>query len=187
MSLDRRLRSDLSDAASPYAPDVEAVLGSVTARGRRSRARRRVAGATLAGVAIAVGLVVVRPGSPADEVQSAATTVPAGAIEGRYVAMLTPEALGDDPGLSGGWTMELGADGSIALTPPGEPDAGTYVYSLDRDVLRTNAFVDERCAGLPNGSYRWRLVGDQLTLVRTSDACAVRVAVLASATWRRDP
>ena len=82
--------------------------------------------------------------------------------------------------------MDLGADGSAVFTPPGGDEAGTYVYSVERDVLRTNAFVHERCAGLPNGSYRWRLTGDALTLIRTSDACAVRVTILASATWRRD-
>ncbi len=182
MSLDRRLRRDLSTAASTYAPDVETVLGDVTARGQRSRARRRAAGAGLAGLAIVVGAVFVGMQTEPTEVESAATTIPSGDIDGRYVATLGPEA-GD---LAGTWTMELGADGSIALTPPGGTVAETYVYSVERDVLRTNAFVDDRCTGRPNGSYRWRLTGDQFTLVRTSDACADRATILASTTWRRD-
>ena len=84
--------------------------------------------------------------------------------------------------------MTFNGDGSIVWNPP--PGSG-LIESLPRDpyqvsgtTFSTNLFARSFCQGSGIGTYEWVHSGGTLTLVATSEACAVRRAILTSTPWQ---
>jgi hypothetical protein len=86
--------------------------------------------------------------------------------------------------LAGTYEMRLRADGSLTMVAPFTvdiPDTAAS-FSITGHQLRTNLLVGTRCRA--DGTYRWSLSAGALTLVVSDDACARRVAMLATTPWR---
>jgi hypothetical protein len=79
--------------------------------------------------------------------------------------------------------MRLRADGSMTvITPFGVdiPDSAAS-FSITGHELRTDFLVGAGCT--TDGTYRWSLSAGALRLVVAHDACARRIAMLATAAW----
>jgi hypothetical protein len=187
MSVDGRLRNDLSRDASRVDVDVDRFLDSVVTGGRRRQRVRRVVGV----MAVAALIAVVGLATPAvlDAIRHGdqpAAAVPA-AIEGTYVVRIGPSDVRGTPRLDveGLWQLTVRGDGLLSLAGPrgSSVSAPSSQYQLDGERILTTAFASEQCSGV--GVYRWQREGSTLTFTLESDACAVRVEVLTSHPWEK--
>jgi hypothetical protein len=193
MPLDRRLREGMSRLTADVDPDVDRIL-QTSVRVARRRIIVRRASVVLQAAAVLALVVVAGPrlldmlstsGTPADRPTPSHVDGPQ-AIAGTYpIEVSGGPAVVDDQGLAGTWTLQLQEDGSIDVTAPASFAGSVQGYSFDVDgnVLRTDAFVNDLCneaqgAGVPVGTYRWELIGRDLVLDATDDACPGRVAIL---------
>jgi hypothetical protein len=192
MSLDRRLREGFERLISDIVPDVERHLHVSHRVARRRIIMRRVA---MTATSLAVLAVVVVTGPrlleafrterlPAGPPSPSAAIGPE-TIAGTYTVTVDagPEVV-ERFGLAGEWTLELNGDGSISMTAPASFDGSVegYTFDVSGNVFVTNAFVNDVCneaqgQGRPVGRYEWELVGGDLVLRSTDDACPGRTQI----------
>jgi hypothetical protein len=209
MPLDRRLRDELARAAAAVEPDVGARLEAVTRRAsRRSGAGGRV---VLSAVAVVVVLVLVRfagvgphlelapgaapsPGSGASAIPSSSASLRDGVTGTWTVTLPAAEPGVGTLGMVGDWTMRLGADSTVELSPPEgfDPpsggDLGRYAYAVTGSSLVTNLFTRDfsaSCAG--SGRYTWTADHLVLRLSVTADTCEPRRVLLTTRAWSAAP
>ncbi len=183
------LRRELMRFADDIPVDTEDALAAVLARGR-ARVRRRRA-AALAGIPLAVALIVVTAavwaGGAAPREQGAPASHPS-RITGTWQRTVAAEA--PLPAEAAGtWTMVIASDGALTLVPPyawtDRYGQLTGVYRRSGDALRTNVFASELCAGAA-GTYSLTADLQRLALRASTEPCAARQAVLAGR-WDRAP
>lgn len=201
MPLDRRLRDDLHRTADIIEPDTEVGLERVTRR--RAASRTRTSGAMLAAAMTVIAIVfvaVIMPGRQQDGavpggVDPTGRPVPtvrdSTGILGSWSVTLTDADPGvSELGMSGEWTMHLGADATIDLVapdgfqPPSDRAPTGYVHAEDGSMLLTTLFArdfSESCTG--PGTYTWSVTGDGLSLAAVEDTCGARRALLATRPW----
>jgi hypothetical protein len=193
MSLDRRLRDGLHDAAVGTAPDVERHLARVLTRHRRrTRARRSasVLAAALVVVAVALGVPSVTSGLREDDA-SVLEPAPPPSLPGTYVVDVPTSAAAESDGMTGRWVVVLGPDGDVDVTPPPGFRGVTsgITYRTDGDLLRIDAFIsDPVCQGSqvagPVGTYRWARSATRLQLEAVDESCAARELLFAGQPWQ---
>ena len=88
--------------------------------------------------------------------------------------------------LAGRWTIRLRGD---TIDPVTAPPAFTGVLSAYQFQVRggrfsTNLFIEDVCANMPVGVYRWVLSGQTLRFAVVSDRCRARVVFFTSGLWR---
>src|SRR4051794_15602589 len=186
MSVDGRLRNELSDDASHVDVDVDQFLDSVITRGRRRQRIRRVGGVVTLAALIAIIALVGPPVLDVIRQQHDQPAAPASAmIEGTYAVRITPAdtAALDARDLDGLWQFALRGDGLLtAQGPPATPvSTPPTQYHIEGDQLLTTALQSRTCPGV--GVYRWSLQGSRLTLTLISDRCPVRVALFTAHPW----
>jgi hypothetical protein len=189
MSVDGRLRNDLSRDGSAVDVDVDRSLVDVVRRGRRQRRLRRIGAVTILTAVIAV-LAVLGP-SVLDVLRSqrqkpvAPTPAAATAIEGTYaVKIRRADTAGVRAlGLEGLWQFTLRGDGLVTAEGPARSSVSTppKQYQLLGDQLLTTAFASDTCSGL--GVYRWAREGSALSFTLVTDACAARVVLFTAHPW----
>jgi hypothetical protein len=189
MSVDGRLRNELSRDASGLDIDVDRFLGDVVRGGKRRQRIRRVGGAVVA-MAMIAAVVLIGPAvidivrhqrtHPAHQ----GTTAP-GAIAGTYAVEIKQADASGTPGLhlEGLWQFTLRGDGLVSVTGPAGANVSTprSQYQLEGDRLLTTAFGSDSCSGV--GVYRWSREGATLSFTLVSDACAVRVVLFTAHPW----
>lgn len=193
MSLDKRVKDALERTSLSVDPDVPRDLSSVRRKTRRAVIRQRMTvtlvAAALAAVAVFLGPRVLDVIRSQRHVPANPPSVSTGPLPGSYRADLTG-AGGSiaSSSVDGPWSMTFNGDGSIVWNPP--PGSG-LIESLPRDTYQvsgttfsTNLFARSLCQGSGIGTYEWVRSGGTLTLVATSDACAVRRAILTSTPWQ---
>ena len=193
MSVDRRLRAGLHDAADQLPTDTERAFAAVVTGARQQRVRRRVAGGVLASAVVATSALAWQQLTPADR-GAAPAPAPAATPAGQYVVDV-PDARsgGNAVDMAGRWLVTLTQDGSIAVDPPpgftASVDGGTY--SVTGDELRTDLFVGGVCettqATDPVASYRWIRTAAGLDLVPLDENCPGRQALFDTPLWRVVP
>jgi len=193
MSIDKRVKAALERSSQIVDPDVARDLSSVRRKTRRAVIRQRIGvtlvAAALAALALFFGPRVLDVIRSQRHVPANLPSVSAGPLPGSYRADLTG-AGGSIASLNvdGVWSMTFNGDGSIVWNPP--LGAG-LIESLPRDTYQvsgtrfsTNLFARSLCQGSGIGTYEWVRSGGTLTLVATSEACAVRRAILTSTPWQ---
>lgn len=186
MSVETRLRNELSRDASFVDVDVDRSLGDVVRGGKRRQRLRRVSGAMVV-MALIAGVATIGPGILdiiRHQRNEPASPTPTAPIVGTYTTRLEDS----DPalrglGLSGQWQLTLRSDGVMTVTGPlgAKVSTSRTQYQLQDGTFLTSAFASETCSGV--GVYRWFRDGATLTLTQVSDACDLRVALLASHPW----
>src|SRR4051812_16032697 len=138
MSVDGRLRNELSDDASHLDVDVDRFLDRVVTRGRRRQRVRRVGGA----IALAALAAVVALTGPATlhvirhqhDQPAAPVSAP---LEGTYAMRIGPDDIVGTPQLhvAGLWQLTVRADGllSLAGSRVSSVSAPSSQYQLDGD------------------------------------------------------
>jgi hypothetical protein len=190
MSVDGRLRNELTRDASDLDVDVDRSLGDVVRGGQRRQRIRRVGGA-VAVVAVIAAVALVGP-AVIDIVRQQRThpahegiTAP-GAIAGTYAIQINRADASGTPGLQleGLWQFTLRGDGLVTVTGPAGANVPTprSQYQLEGDRLLTTAFASDTCSGV--GIYRWSRDGSTLSFTLVSDACAVRVLLFTAHPWQ---
>jgi hypothetical protein len=189
MSVDGRLRNELSRDASDLDVDVDRFLGDVVRAGQRRQRIRRVGGVVLVTALIATVALfgpavmdVVRHQRTRPAHQG--TTTPE-AIAGTYAVEINRADGSGTPGLhlEGLWQFTLRGDGLVTVTEPAGANVSTRrsQYQLEGDRLLTTAFASDSCSGV--GVYRWSREGSTLSFTLVSDACAVRVVLFTAHPW----
>jgi hypothetical protein len=189
MSVDGRLRNELSRDASDLDVDVDRFLGDVVRGGQRRQRIRQVGGvvfvlALIAAVALIGPAVmdVVRHQRTLPAHQGTTTPV---AIAGTYVVEINRADASGTPELQleGLWQFTLRGDGLVTVTGPAGANVSTprSQYQLESDRLLTTAFASDSCSGV--GVYRWSREGSMLSFTLVSDACAVRVVLFTAHPW----
>jgi hypothetical protein len=189
MSVDGRLRNELSRDAAEVPVDVDRFLGDVVRGGQRRQRIRRAGGAVLV-VALIAAIALVGP-AVVDVIRHQRThpanqgpTAP-GAIEGTYAVRILPaDASGASAlHLEGLWQFTLRGDGLVSVTGPSGSKVSTLrsQYQLEGDRILTTAFASDTCSGV--GVYRWSRDGSTLTFTPVSDACTVRTVLFTSHPW----
>jgi hypothetical protein len=189
LSIDGRLRNDLTRDASLVDIDASLFLDPIVTGGRRRRRLRRAAGAAailaLAAIVVLAGpavLAVIR-----HEHQRPAEPVPTapGGIVGTYAArILTADVRGvRGVDLQGLWQLTLRSDGLINVVTPRNAgiSSSPSEYQIEDDRILTTAFASNTCSGV--GVYRWSRFGSTLRFTLVSDACDLRVAIFVGHTW----
>lgn len=166
--------------------DLETVLGGGRARRRQERTRLTLA-ACFALVALVIGTLAWMSGVRAPE-RDGDVFAPTGRL-GTWTRVVPPAETSQSSAV-GEWTMTLAPDGIMSLSAPAAWVTGLgapkgIAYTLDGDVLRTNAFSGELCSGTV-GSYKAEVTSTTLTLRASEEPCARREAVLAGR-WDRMP
>jgi hypothetical protein len=188
MSIDGRIRNELTRDASEVDVDVERLLGTVVAGGRRKLRMRRV-GAVLAAAAL-VAIVALTGPAVMDVIrhqrEQPAEPAPAAAdIVGTYAVRIQPSDVrgSDQLRMQGLWQLTVRGDGLMTVVTP--PNAGISTlrsqYQVDGDRVLTTAFASDTCSGV--GVYRWSRVGSILRFILVSDACELRVIILTAHPW----
>ncbi|MDP9301295.1 MAG: hypothetical protein M3P43_10450 [Actinomycetota bacterium] len=189
MSVDGRLRNELTRDASDLDVDVDRFLGDVVRGGRRRQRIRRVGGAVVV-MALIAAIAVVGP-AVIDVVRHqripAHQGTPApGAIEGTYAVEIKRADASGAPGLQleGLWQFTLRGDGLVSVTGPAGANVSTprSQYQLEGDRLLTTAFASDTCQGV--GVYRWSREGSTLSFTLVSDTCPVRVVLFTAHPWQ---
>jgi hypothetical protein len=196
MSLDNKLRSGLARSAAAVEFESAPSMADVLARGRRRRRELRtrnvavaVSGA-LSAIAVCGSLLAQLPRQGDDK---SATTSPPGpaylALAGTYQATVesdTPLIRARE--MVGTWTLSLTSRGRLELSPPKGFNRPTRqaLFTLDGPRLRTNQTVGGLCTGR-DGVYRYGLSGGRLRLVKITDNCPARAALLGIRQWQRMP
>jgi hypothetical protein len=194
MSVERRLREGLERSASAVQPDVGRRLPEAITRGRRRRRARRASliVGTVAALAV-IGVAIPQVTSFVQHIRHPAVsqgpTLPPGpdaVIAGSYATALpaTSRVIHAN-GMSGVWTLQLKANGTMTLSAPRSfhGDLTSIAFRVRGDRFTTNAFVnDPRCAN-DVGVYRWRRVGGMLVFAPVSETCALRRALFSSQPW----
>lgn len=187
MSIDGRIRNELTRDASEVDVDVERLLGRVVTGGRRKRRLRRV-GAVVAAATVVAMIALAGPavvdvirherGQPAEPGPAPATD-----ILGTYAVTIRSTDVGGRGQLQGLWQLSVRGDGLMTIVPP--PDAGVSTlrsqYQVDGDRVLTTAFASDTCSGV--GVYRWSRAGSTLRFTLVSDACELRVTVFTARSW----
>jgi hypothetical protein len=187
MSVDGRLRNELTHDASEIDIDAERFLGVVVARGRRRRRLRQLGGVTV--VAAVLGVAVLTGPAIVDLIRTQrnepAHPSPPVSIVGTYTTRIERADAAALRGLhaEGQWLLTIRSDGVIAMTGPAGAEVSTpgTRYEIDGDRILTSAFASQTCSGV--GAYRWSRDGSALTLILESDACQLRIAILTGHTW----
>ncbi len=193
MPLDRRLRDGIDRLTSEIDADVDRNLDRTLRRARRTIALRRAGAASVVAASVALAIVIGPRTIDAlrNEQAPSPATIPSNTnpaiIAGTYETVVPNDqpAVRRD-GLAGRWTIALGADGTMTLSPPSSysgPRSG-YGFQVSGDRFRTDLFSTSVCTGIPPGEYRWTLSGGTLTLTPVDDRCAARDALLGSASLR---
>jgi hypothetical protein len=201
MPVERRIREGTERNAAVLDPDVERFLGSVVRRSRRRVVVRRALAAAITVPALIVAIVAGprlleanrgagRP-TPATQPTPTVATMPpitspfAGTVFTRTVA--DGLAVVQANGIAGRWTIVTDARGRMRILAPRSfaGAAASRPFELNGDQLRTDAFSDGICAGLPAGTYGWTRVTRYLVLTPISDLCDARVWVLTRSPWTR--
>jgi hypothetical protein len=198
VSLDRRLREELSRDAESIVTDVERSLDTVEAGARR---RPSVGSPALLAVAVVVAVALAvrlgasspsAPGGPGASPANAASATPAyDDIAGTYAVTLDPaDATVARDGVGGTWTMRLLDDGEVFLSPPatfgeGSSPLSGVAFSLVADRFRTNLFYNTFCSSI--GTYTWVLQGGRLSFTPVDETCSVRRTLLSTAPWQASP
>jgi hypothetical protein len=91
--------------------------------------------------------------------------------------------------LKGRWEMVLRADGVLVLSGPhGFSEPASATYSVRGDTFVTDASLGGACPGPDSlGTYHWDLRGEHLSLSLLDDERSLRLSLLTSATWIRQP
>ena len=189
MSVEGRLRNELSRDAGSIDVDVERSLGRVVVRGRRRRRLLRAGGVAIVAAVIAL---IAAVGPTVTEVIRDHQTRPANpgptaaaSIQGTYAVRIRRSdtvAVGD-AGLDGLWQFTVSGDGLISIVSPGGAKVSTArtQYHIEGDQILTTAFASNACADV--GVYRWIREGSTLTFTRISDPCPIRVVLFTSRPW----
>ncbi len=195
MSVDRRLRAGLHDAADQLPTDTERAFARVVTGARRQRARRRVAGGILASAVVATAALAWPQLAPGDRAPAPAPAPePPTSPAGQYVVDVPePDQRTNDVDMSGRWLITLAEDGSVTFDPPaGFPanvEGGTY--SVTGGELRTDLFLSGVCeatqAAGPVATYRWSRTADSLDLTPIDENCPGRQALFDAPVWRVIP
>lgn len=190
MTTDSRFDAQIRAAllGTPELTDADSRTALATVLDRPGKpARRRLAPVAVLVSAAAVAAVLAVPAVvlPRDDATRPVTRAP-----------LTGQLLGDwqhtveaDGSLAGQWRMDLANDGVLILAAP--PTAavqtdGISFVATDK-TLRLDAFVNDACAEVPAGLYRWSVAGSQLTLTVVDDACPQRAGLFAGSWVAVDP
>jgi hypothetical protein len=157
------------------------------ARGHRRERNRRLAAIGMGAVLFLAIVAIVRSALPGgDEPRPAIPTpVTPRSIAGTYTAELRRNQ--DEAvrrlGLQGAYELRLERDGTMQLSSPRGYDlsGAPVTFSLDDDVLTTDALVGAECAS--PGSYRVRLQAGILSLRPVQEPCELRRVLLTSRPW----
>ena len=194
MPVERRLRSGLAHNAGALDPDVGRFFDAARRRARRRVIMRRAAAGLVAAAAVAAVIVggpravhaIGGLGGPAPPAVSGRHHG-AGMLSGTFTRTVTPggAAIRGDH-LAGRWTIRLRGD---TIEPVTAPPAFTGVLSAYQFQVRgatfsTNLFIQDVCANMPVGVYRWVLSGRTLRFAVVSDRCRARVVFFTSGRWR---
>jgi hypothetical protein len=150
---------------------------------RARRERRRRAGTAVVGLALAAAVVALvitsLPGRDRGELITDAS-----AVAGTYEARLPSR----DPDVArlnvgGFFDLTLTADGNLELNGPWDVDlpGPPTTFSVEGDELTTDLLVGFGCE--TEGTYRWSLEDEQLTLTPVDDACELRAVLLGTRAW----
>jgi hypothetical protein len=189
MSIEGRLRNELTRDASAVDVDIERSFSTVVVGGRR-KLRMRRAGAVVAVAAVVAIVTVAGPAvmevirhqheQPAEPVPTAADIV------GTYATTIQPTDVrgADALRLQGLWQLTVRGDGLITVvTPPGAVISTLRSqYQLEEDRILTTAFASDSCSGV--GVYRWSRLGTTLLFTLVSDACELRVTIFTAHPWQ---
>jgi hypothetical protein len=189
MSIEGRIRNELTNDASKVDVDLEPLLSAVVIGGRRRIRVRRVAGllaaAALVAIVIAAGPSVVDVIRHQHEQPAAPPSVTRADILGTFAVKVQPSDIRGrgQIHLEGLWQLTVRGDGLITIVPP--PDAAiappASQYHVDGDRLITTAFASRSCSGV--GEYRWSREGSSLRFTLVSDACELRVMIFTAHPW----
>jgi hypothetical protein len=151
----------------------------------------RRASAVLAVAAVVAGLVFAGPRA-LDAIRGLHRPFPArpaaSAVSGTFTRTVGP-ATGPlrDNRMAGIWTMRFrGGVGEIVSAPKAFRGViSGYDLRMRPTMMRTNLFIQDVCAGLPVGTYRWSVSGGVLTFTTIHDTCAARSEFLTAGAWRQ--
>jgi hypothetical protein len=194
MSLDRRLREGLDRLAEEVEPNIEGRLRATLERGHRPW----LAAFALPVLAAAAGVLLVAVVGSALSVMlrddigppigaSQAPSPSTQSVVGTYSATVAAgEPAVQEHSLTGAWTVEFVANGSLSVTAP-TSFTGTrtgYSYVLNGEELVTDLFGSDVCTTLLPGTYRWERMDDTVTFTAIDEPCAGRAALLAGQPWQ---
>jgi hypothetical protein len=189
MSIDGRIRNELTRDASEVDVDVERRLGTVVAGGRRKLRMRRV-GTVMAAAALVAIVAVTGPAlmdviRHQHEQPAEPSPAPATDILGTYAATIQPADVRgrDQQRLQGLWQLTVRGDGLMTVVTPIDAGISTLrsQYQVDGDRVLTTAFASDTCSGV--GVYRWSREGSTLRFTLVSDACELRVMIFTAHPW----
>jgi hypothetical protein len=183
MSSDPDLRARLQRLARDVDPDVEERLERTRVAARRGDRRSQLGLLLQTAAVAAVVLVVVvqiagRPSGPASNEPPQ--------LHGSWTATIAstdPSATG--AGLVGPWTLGFPTTGVLDVDPQAgfsAPHTG-YSFRQTGDAFRTDLLGESVCSGIPPGTYRLQLTGDELRFVLIDDVCRARALLLTSTPW----
>lgn len=188
MSVDGRLRNELTRDASHVEVDPERFLGTVVAGGRRKVRIRRAAVV----IALAASIAILVFSGPAlmnvlrsQHERPAHEGPPPTELIGTYATTIQPtDVTGvEAKRLIGLWQLTIRGDGLITVVTPPGAKASTLrsQYQVEEDRMITTAFASNRCSGV--GVYRWSREGPALRFTLVSDACPLRVTIFTAHPW----
>ena len=192
MSVDRRLREGLGRSAMFVDPDLRATLPDALTRGRRRKRLLRAGRAAALIVCIVFVAVLgsqilpdIRSEQPATRTPTPPVPGAFARIAGTYTANIEPHTTAlPGSGMVGGWTLELGVDGSLSLSAPltFKPSTSSASFEVTGRRFRTNLLSTGVCNGTI-GTYAWGLSGDRLRFTKITDRCPIREAIFGARQW----
>lgn len=188
------VRNRVERSVQEIDPDIDIAFRRVSRRGRR---RRRIAiGVRTSLVVGLIALVAIAGPSVLDLIRTdphrPATPSPAppnSAIAGTYRTTITAApGVVTQAGMTGRWTLQLDADGSLVLVaPPGfQAEISGITYRLVGQEFMTNAFPNDLCPDRLPGRYGWSKSGGRLRFILVEDPCEARVILFTGQTWNEE-
>ncbi len=179
---DAQIRTALLAVPGPDDADTRDALRTVLARTGRP-ARRRSGPLVIAAAAAAIAAVVVVPVVVQDDPRPPPSVQPTDPARPALVGAWR-RTVGPGEEVSGSWRMELREDGVMVLAAPASSSVQTdgISYEATAGDVRFDAFVNDLCAELPAGAYRWSVSEAGLRLTVVDETCAARALVF-EGTW----
>jgi hypothetical protein len=190
MSIDRRIREGLRNAAEPIEPIVPSALATVERRaGLRQRGVRFAQLTAAAAVLVLIAILTPVLRDHSDPINSDAGQ---SALTGTYIVDVADSAVARRDGLTGRWIVTLRRDGVVDLIPPTtyRGDVSGISYRVVGDVLRTDAFIDSPgCQASDDqiGTYHWTRNASSVLFTTVADTCDVRLVLFIDQPWRVAP